>query len=313
MTVGNDIAFSALPPHASRQSYQDAIDCYARKVAPRARAVYLVGNVGFPGLSDIDVLIVMDQSRPDNNQFFSPFRRLPSRYSRLFLHGPFVAPSDMLDVIYHTSHSKRRLLAGADIIGARQPQNTIEEAACRLSESYLNFLRFTRNVLHRKAVSSRLLIAVASSLRYALSDLDMLQHSSHAADYETYIDGVRGAIVDGEGSPQLAPEVWERFCSEVAGLKHPLCRLLRVAGEADGQEAVKAFLNGDSVPPMFDACALAARRSIVRAYHIRLNELQLSYGFLFATAAYADSLNIYRQNTVTKYGAELLYRLGVSP
>ena len=92
-----------LPEHATRGLYDEAISRYAAMVKGRAVGVHRVGNVRYPGLSDIDLLVVTEHEGVDNRYFFSALQRLPQRFHRLFLHEPFILPAWSLRVMRSTT------------------------------------------------------------------------------------------------------------------------------------------------------------------------------------------------------------------
>src|ERR1700730_1580989 len=88
------LIFKKMPHAATTEMYDEAVALYAQKIATRITALYRVGAMTFPGLSDIDLLVVVPHSRNDNNQFFNVFYRLPSRFHQLFRHHPSILPAN---------------------------------------------------------------------------------------------------------------------------------------------------------------------------------------------------------------------------
>jgi len=290
------VKFIDLPQKKSRDAYDEAIAIYRRYVGTRVVALFRVGNISFPGLSDLDLLIILSESCVDNNQFFA-YERLPRRYHGLFLHQPFFVPSDMTAIIDYTTHSRRELVAGTDVLVDREPTQTLEARECRFLESFCHYRRYVDRVKERGFVSARMLIAVASAFRYSLAD-GPWPSSLQAERYAERVDEIRGAyFAQGSDPESRLIEVWQLLCKTVDELEIRLNRELPLQPTETAAMFAQAFVAGQRELPGLRRQLVLERRAAIDAYHQRLKQLRLSYGHIFYVAAYAGTLDGYRQST----------------
>lgn len=289
--------------------YVKAIELYARLVASRALACYTVGSVPFPGLSDIDLLVVVRDARRDNAQFFSAIDRLPKIYRPLFLHNPFVLPATCVDVLRFTSHGKRTLESGTDVLVGIAPLASLEERWCKLFESYCNFAVYLAKCQTAPSGSARLAVAVASSMRYALSDLDAILGTDHAPPYARDIDERRGRFGgDLDRNASLALEAWTLLRDKFAWLEQTLGEMVPLRPAESLVAFADEFLRGNRTFGSLDTAAIARRRAAIDFYHDELHRLRFPYGHLFFFAAYHTAERRYYQSRPESMLLALLYR-----
>jgi len=268
-------------------------------VATRALAVYQVGNVRYPGLSDLDLLIVVSDSRADNQQFFSVYNSLPKRFQQLFLHEPFVVPYDCLDCMQFTSHTSMRLLGGRDLASGLLPDTSKGEQWCRLLEGLCTYHSYFAHVAKTATIRVRHMTAVASSMRFTLAQFDAIQGSELAAQYSRQLDTFRSAFLADYQSQTLASQVFEYFFEAFQALEQTLQTRLPLAPNEEPTDFAKRFLAGERALPEVSAPWLRRRSQAIARYHQALNRLKMPYGYLFFLAAYSDSVNPYRQSRLT--------------
>ena len=97
---------SGFPRRVSFESYQRALAVYANRIKgiPGVTSLHTMGSVGSPGLSDIDVIVVVSNFfESKNSKLLSP----AGIDDYLFLHGPIVIPERMVTdlqwIIYATN------------------------------------------------------------------------------------------------------------------------------------------------------------------------------------------------------------------
>ena len=303
-----DMMIDDLPRAVLVSDYEATIRLYSMKVRSRATAVYQVGRVRFPSLSDIDLIVVVNRSLPDNNQFYSISTRLPHRQRRLFLHDVFILPHDLLEVIRHTSHNRRRLILGSDVLEQLSQNKRVEERWCKLLESYCNYVVFCARV-SRQDVSGRLVVAVANSLRYGLEDLDMVFHTDEAEPYGAYIDQLRNDIlVDPNRTDQIFQAVWTRFNNGVETIENCLRQEFGIRDRGALLERAKAMLGGSTTISGLDQNYIFNRKALIGRYYSELRRLRLSFGSLFYFAAYESAQTCpYRQPALAKAAGKIRY------
>jgi hypothetical protein len=298
-----------IPSPASPALYAEAIDTYVRLVKRRAVAVYSVGNVQYPGLSDIDLVVVPNGSAVDNQYFFSAKGRLPRRFVDLFLHEPFILPRSCLQVMRHTTHHAPVLLAGQDVVRPFLPREVPAERWCRMLESYCSYSGFARRVRQSQSLHGRWTMAVANAFRYLLADaaLAFPEVADHGA-YVRHINAIRSQFFDLSDPSSGVHAAWELFAEHFDRLDTMLREWL---GGAEPHEAVqksRALLSGEMRCSDFDAEYAIERARTIERYYQALQSAGFPYGGLFLIAAHPRGRRSIRKTPVTAL-LHTLYRV----
>lgn len=275
-----------LPRPAPAALYGAAILQYVRAIRSRAIAIYQVGNVRFPGLSDIDVLVVTDSAAADNRYFFSAFARLPQRYERLFLHEPFIVPANSARIVSHTSHSGARLLAGRDVLAPwLSVQPSKDERWCHMLESYCAYAAFAARCREQQHLRGRMTVAVASALRFLIRDANALLGHPLSVDYEARIDALRTGFFDGDPVAGVLA-AWELFCEGFEEVDAAVRRAIGCAPHEDAAAASRALLHGERTCENVQREFAFRRARSIAAYQGDLAAMGFPYGHLFFAAAF---------------------------
>jgi hypothetical protein len=287
IVVRRALTFDDVPRAVDREQYDEAIALYARKVETRATAVYRVGSIGFPGLSDIDLLVVVRDSRRDNSQFFSAFNRLPHRFHRLLRHDASVLPEAALEVFRHSSHPQPLLVSGTHVLEHYQVLTTIDEHWCKLFEGYFNQEVYLSRCRQRTHISARQAVAQATSLRYVLQHFDTIYSADHAIRHAQEIDTLRSALVasPAQGSKIIA-EIWNVYCQKMLWFESVLKERLPLQHDESLRQFGNRILQGNFSPDSVDSSVILSRRRRIDFYHAELARLRFSYGHLFPCAVY---------------------------
>lgn len=286
-----------------RALYDEAIDAYAHQVANRSLALYRVGNITFPGLSDLDLLLVVNRPAGDNDQYFSVYERLPKRLHCLFLHEPFIVPSDTLSIIRRTSHTNRILIRGDDLLRCTEALSSPEERWCKLFESFCNYTVFVQRVEMQRAFSGRLMIAVANTMRYALRDFDQIANCNEAFSYVERIDGLRALVIMGRKQQMAMDQIWNEFLRSLTWLSDNIKLWLPLTPGESIKDFALQFLEGHRKLGTVNVEAIVARYREIATYYARLRRLNVSFGQLFYGAAYPKA-----QAFQQSIGAKALFR-----
>lgn len=96
------------PVYIDKSVYTDQIEKYKQRVVtlPGVRSLYLMGSINAPGLSDIDVIVVVDD---DFSRELSNELSVSGLDNRIFLHGPIVVPKSLAEnfqYIFYASNLK---------------------------------------------------------------------------------------------------------------------------------------------------------------------------------------------------------------
>ncbi len=300
--------FSDLPTVLDRSLYDDAMRFYTAKIARRADAVYLIGNVTYPGLSDLDLLVVTSNKRADNAQYFSTFCRLPDRYRTVFHHDPLIVPSSHLEVLAYTTHAPKQLLAGKDVLAGMSFLDSPQERWCKLLEGYCTYAVYVHAIESAGRCPGRRLVAKASSLRFSLRQLDILSDTNVADAYAAEIDGVRSTYFDREPHAALS-QIWSAFRTAYDGLTAKLRAVLPLADGQAPEDFARSVFDGtaqfDRISPQY----VRERSAAIDRYHEELVRMGLPFGQAFFWEAHGGRGRIFRQSGVHNRVYRVKYRL----
>ena len=299
--------FTNFPAPLDPAVYAEAVARYIAAVSSRSSAIYQVGNVRYPGLSDIDLIVVVNRAAWDNNQFFSPFVRLSSPYRALFHHEPRFVPESCLDsIVYgscvHASSSSlpanestravfgsgRRLLFGSDLLGARTVDVSSQSwQRCRVLEvAYITHLSL-RDLVSNSVVDVVKLMSRATALRYSMRLLHDLLGVSWDREYERSIDEARGSLLRAGASMDertgVARGVYARFTSAVHRYEMNVRTLFDIGRGEDLLAAVADLLSGVRRGVGIESAFLAARHAAAMRFQDAQRRYRLSGGSIFAT------------------------------
>ncbi|HKU67692.1 MAG TPA: hypothetical protein VJP85_07950 [Candidatus Baltobacteraceae bacterium] len=288
-----------LPEHATRGLYDEAISRYAAMVKGRAVGVHRVGNVRYPGLSDIDLLVVTEHEGVDNRYFFSALQRLPQRFHRLFLHEPFILPAWSLRVMRYTTHRAPQLVAGRDVLRPYAPNDEPAERWCRMLESYCSYAAFAAKTRTAQMLKGRLTMAVASAFRFLLGDAQLLL--PHAADdsYVNRIEDVRRTFFEGgEDRVERVRTAWKIFSGAFDRFDAALQAHVGAASTDEAVSIARARLLGEQQCDDFDRNYAFRRAQDIDGYHQELASLGFPFGHLFFVAAHPRAVRRVRQTVL---------------
>lgn len=286
-----------LPQQAKREDYDEAVARYVQMVQSRAIAIYRVGNIRFPGLSDIDLLVVTDRCSLDNRFFYSALQRMPRRFLPLFLHDPFILPAWSLRVMRHTTHGAPELLAGRKVLDGYAPSNEPEERWCRLLEGYCASASFAQRTKQSGTLRGRMTVAVASAFRFQLTEARaVLEHDDR--DYTRRIDDLRAHFFERANPEDDVREAWSMFGAEFERLDSSLRARLELGDKEDLPARARALLRGDRESGLFDREYAFRRAQAVDGYHQDLASMGFPYGHLFFVAAHPGAVHSHADSLV---------------
>lgn len=286
--------FYDLPKKVDRSLYDDAMRDYAQRVQARTHAVYSTGNITFPGLSDLDLVVVPTCRKADNAQFLSAMDRLPPRYAPILLHDPMVMPLAHKSVLRYTTHRKLKFVAGEDVLSGITFVDTPEERWCKLLEGYCTYATFVASMKSTAASRGRRLIAKASSLRFSLRETDELCGTNDAPRYEQAIDSIRSNYFSLEPFETLN-RVWRIFEDAYGIWTAALREVLPVADGESVQDFARRLFAGEAEFNKISSDYVCKRSAEIDAYHQELFRLRIPFGQMFFWEAHGGRARIYRQ------------------
>lgn len=265
--------------------YPATIAAYVAATAPRALAIYQVGRVRGDGLSDLDLIFVPGAPRFDDGQFYSARVRLPHA-RRVFPHDARPLPLPARAAICFTSHARRRLLFGEDVLAGLESARGPEQDLALLLEGFLKYARFAQGAARSGHVPAERLVTKASSLAYSLALFDRIAGERSAAGYAEACLALRARLaLPGSRREWLLAELWELFAAHFGELERGLAKRLPADGESVSAFA-RAFLRGQRAVPGLAEARLAQRREAIASYHATLAQRGFFLGSLFAKGAY---------------------------
>jgi len=323
--------FTNFPARLDRSVYDAAVRNYVAAVGSRASAIYHVGNVRFPGLSDIDLVVVVDKPAWDNNQFFSPYVRLGKPYTPLFHHEPRFLPKTCIDAITYSScvhastgqamdqiptvfGSRRSLVYGTDVLAERAVDVTSESwQRCRLLETSFIFSRSLRELASEPAIDIVKLMSRATGLRYPMRHLHDLLTMPRDRGYEKHIDDARERLLDPMTTQpekvKIAADTYELFQHGGRRFEANIRTLFGIGAGESLAPAVMGMLSGERPAPGVDAAYLDARRKATAFYHEEQRAYRLSAGSIFATKPLNGARKPYVQPLAHRIASSARWRL----
>ena len=292
-----------IPQPAGHALYAEAASRYAALVKSRAVAVYALGRVRYPGLSEARLLVVTDHVGVDNRFFFSALQRLPERFQRLFLREPFVLPGWSLRVMRYTRHYDRQLLAGRNVLRAYTPSDERDEQWCRLLESYCAYAAFAEKTRRSQLLPGRETLATASALRSLRTEAACIAPEAADENYVNAVEAIRRTFFDEQGDPvERVRDAWELFAAGFDRFDRAMRERLGAQTADQALAAARARLCGDEACADFDRDYAFSRSRDIAGYHHELASLRFPFGDLFPPAAHPQAVR-------TPAAAPLLDRL----
>lgn len=293
--------------------YDEAVERYARAARSRALAIYRGGRVRFPGLSDIDLLVVVDDKAAwDNDEFFSPFVRLPRRFHELFHHRPHFVTRSSIDALGYSTFAyvsrrdvergeseagfRRRLVAGDDVLPHTWPALPDSWYACSLFETAIAArLRF-EHFRSSFRLSVRRLASMAATMRFPLRQLDEFLGTDYERPYTAIVDRSRAELLEPGGEHASAAAVlFTLYAATLAGFERSIGDLAEATGGEHPLDAARECLAGRRSVRAIDPAYLDARRAAMMSYFERLCKTKISGLTIFVREPYRSEATLFRQ------------------
>ena len=277
-----DLRVENLPVPVERSLYQEAIDTYLELSHRRIEALYAFGTTHYPGLSDLDMLVV------PRNGYLDPLNlhlrgRLPPRFDAIIEHEVFVVPQSHLQACRYVEPGPEgfRLVYGSDVLRDIPREASLTTGLCETVEFVHNKLVFLSNLRRMGALDARSGIRVFNSHRYTmrrLVGLGLMEENGYGAA----VDALRTQLAAAP-SPDLVREMYRLFETAVAASARTLQSRLDLDPNAIGQ--VAAVSQGRVSLP-FDGYRIGdarERAEILTSYLQELVRRNYWYGFPFLT------------------------------
>ena len=267
-----------LPLPLDRSLYQEAIDTYLGLSHRYIEALYTFGNVRYPGLSDLDLLVVPKDS------YLAPLRLslrdlLPRRFDPILEHDVFVVPLSQLEACRYRLAPPFSLVYGRDVLAGITGDTSVATRVCDALEASNTMLGYVAQLRQAGVLNARSCTRVFNSQRYKarlLTDLGLMQEDG----YGGAIDALRTRFMT-DPSPQCVLAMHGLFEHSVAACARALEASLgidvgsfhQVAGVSYGH--VPVGLEG------FEIKHAQRRAGVITAYRQELVSRNYWYGFWF--------------------------------
>lgn len=307
--------FVDFPARVDESAYEEAVRRYSRAVGSRALAVYHGGRARFPGLSDIDLLVVVDDKPAwDNDEFFSPFVRLPRSFHCLFHHRPHFVTRSSIDALAFSTFAykprrsrvsvagtddggfRRRLVAGSDVVPKTWPALPDSWYACSLMETAITARQRFEHFRAGKGLSVRRLASMAATFRFPLLQLDELHGTGYEPAYSAIVDRSRAELLEPAGERASAASVlYTLYAAALAGFERTVGELAEAPAGENALDAARDVLAGRRRVASVDPAYLLARRAALAAYFERLRATKITGMSIFVREPYRSEVPLYHQ------------------
>jgi hypothetical protein len=270
-----------LPEIVDRRLYQEAVDLYLQDSADYLEALYGFGNQRYPGLSDLDLLVV------PRNGYFAPLRlhilgRLPQRFNCILEHEVFVVPESFTVVCSYTHASNLRLLHGRDVLAGTGNEIPPAARVCHELERLYNAQIYAKRLRHEQVIDARSSMRVFNSFRFSLKRLEELRFAEEGG-YGAEIDRLRSRYMEDRAESWVA-QMYRLFDDAVRYAVRSVSESIDV--DVTSTSDIKALSYGERSLPLngFEPEDARKRARVARAYRQDLDRRHFWYGTLFLNA-----------------------------
>lgn len=295
-----DLPVENLPVPVERSLYREAIDTYLDLSHSRIEALYTFGTTHYPGLSDLDILVV------PRNGYLDPLNlhlrgRLPPRFDAIIEHEVFVLPPSHLAACRYVEPGPEgfRLVYGADVLSSITREASLTTGLCETVEFVHNKLVFLANLRQKGVLDARSCIRVFNSHRYTmrrLVGLGLMEEDGYGAA----ADALRTQLA-AAATADLVRQMYRLF--ETAVMASARVLQSRLDLDPTSIRQVAAVSQGRATLPFagFRVRDASERGEVLAAYLQELVRRNYWYGFPFLTRLFPPP----RRNSALE---QVLYR-----
>jgi hypothetical protein len=293
-----------LPRLLDRSLYAEAMEMYLDLSFRYIDSLYTFGSIRYPGLSDIDLLVV-----PKEN-YLAPLKlslldRLPSRFDCILEHNVYVVPQSHFAAFAVAHPHNLDLLYGKQSLDQIAKDSSIAGRLCMALEHLCNAIMAVEEIESQQVINATSRIRVFSAFRYAIRRLSELEIGDEDG-YGTDIDELILKFIN-TPSEQHVLSMFHRYKAAVR------CRVGAVATrlgiDVRVPEQILALPRG--AKPLISGFRTedAERRyQTIAAYHAGLAERNFYYGSMFLSTFHPRAPLKSFWFRVLRKGAHLLYR-----
>lgn len=171
----------------SASDYSDWKNDFITKYGKYSKAIYELGNISYPGLSDIDLLVI-----PGTTNGFVKFDVMKDKDLSVLpfcLHNPFIVPQECISILEHVNFDNLKQIHGQKL-GLPKYIPNAEREFLQFVEGAYSLINFSQTLSHTPTEKVTR-IPVMSSLRFTLKYLDSIRNSDSAVEYSHKFDRYR--------------------------------------------------------------------------------------------------------------------------
>jgi hypothetical protein len=220
--------------------YDRALRSYVTALSARrgVKAIYQMGSIRFPGISDIDLIIIVDRQIETGTDFGRILRATAGPDGAyIFSHAPYVISEDgfrRLPVLFFADNLQHRWGQIIEFAPLPVPQLQFYAYHMALEAAIAQSFAFLRAVHARALPNLRSLLCHLNAVRHDFSTISQWmdwRDRAHWAGYVQRIDRLRGAWFETEEPDRLA-ETWALVGSARDILRELLEELVRVGRDS---------------------------------------------------------------------------------
>lgn len=272
-----------LPEPVSASFYEEAVAVYLAKASRYIESCYWIGNVNFPGLSDLDLLVI-PRDRLLAPQHLAIKRALPPQYHRIVLHDPFILPKSHLQVYRYASFGKGKLIYGPHLLANITEEGTIATRLCNELESLYREYHYLCYCKQRPSLNALLWIAIGSAFRFTLQSMVAcnLLPPCRYEEYKVTYDQMRAHYLEAPCEKRF----WQMFHYFEANLEHLLNKVSKeLAVDIRQVNSLNEFYARKSYSlPGLCRNEILQREAAIQDYLRSLRSRHFGYGSLFESS-----------------------------
>ncbi|MDD5772189.1 MAG: hypothetical protein PHX78_01820 [bacterium] len=179
----NKIDFCNEPVLYDIGDYYKAIEHYLDKIIKtnEVKSVIQVGDISIPGISDIDLILILEKEiKTINTDIFSIFQ-LSKKDIHLFLHEPMIFNIDLIKNIYYWSpYPKFKYIYGEDLKIDRPAEDEAEIIATIILIEYfiMGYPRKALEMILNRRIRVREALCYINGIKYSIEILESLTGKS---------------------------------------------------------------------------------------------------------------------------------------
>lgn len=271
-----------LPYPVDASLYQEAIEAFWDTAQAYIVSLYTAGNINFPGLSDLDLILI------PRDRYLAPLhlratRRLPQRFQAILHHEPFIVPLEEVEIFRYSFLSNLKLRYGPPLLEDVRQDNSMANQLCTALEGLFSYLLFLDRQKRGEAINAAYCLPIFSSLRFTIQilvDLGLMQEGNYQADF----DLMRQEFIE-TGSEKCILAMFRYFEEALNRCAAAVAVALRL--DPRQGEQIRAFYKRDRFPlARLYRPDIEERYAAISAYFKGLAARNFHYGHLFKPELY---------------------------